>query len=429
MNLLNRNIAPDIKTVDRLGIKNPEVSLLDNGIPVYLIDDAEQDVIKVELMFKAGRYHEPKSLIASFTNKMLKEGTRSHNSLEIAENIDFYGAHLEATSDKDMAYITLYSLNKHLEATLPIMAEIIREPVFPEPDLNTLKQNRKQQFIINNEKVKYLAKRKFNELIFGPAHPYGKLSIEQDYDDIQRGDLIEFHQQYYVFSNCKIIAAGKIPLGFLALLNHHFGALSNISRQPGLNGKNVAISDVSGQKTHLLKKDAVQAALRIGKTLFNKKHPDYTRMKILNTVLGGYFGSRLMTNIREDKGYTYGIGSGVVSLQNSGYFFITSEVGSKVKEKALKEIYHEINVLQQDLIPEEELTLVKNYMMGSLLRSMDGAFALSDNFKALIEYGLDFTYYDNFIENIKSIKSVELRELAQNYLSLNSLTELVVGSK
>ena len=429
MTFLNRNTIPEIKTIDRLGIKNPEVLHLDNGIPVFLIDDAEQDVIKVELLFKAGRYYEPKSLIASFTNKMLKEGTRSHNSLEIAEKIDFYGAHLEANSDKDMAYITLYTLNKYLEATLPVLAEVVHEPVFPEPDLETLKQNRKQQFIINNEKVKFLAKRKFNELIFGPQHPYGKLSIEQDFDDIQQQDLLEFHRQYYTLTNCKIIAAGKIPPGFADLLNRHFGEQGKISIPGGLNSQHVAISDPEGQKSLLLKKDAVQAALRIGKTLFNKKHPDYTRLKVLNTVLGGYFGSRLMTNIREDKGYTYGIGSGVVSLHNSGYFFITSEVGSEVKEKALREIYHEINVLQQDLIPDEELTLVKNYMMGSLLRSMDGAFALSDNFKALIEYGLDFKYYDDFIITIKSIHSKELRELAQNYLSASSLTELVVGNE
>lgn len=428
MTLLKRNITPDIKTVDRLGSKNPEIAKLDNGIPVYLIDDAEQDVIKVELMFQAGRYHEPKTLIANFTNKMLREGTRTNSAMEISEKIDFYGAHLETSSDKDMAYVTLYSLNKHLTSTLPVLSEVIREPVFPESELNTLKQNRKQNFIINNEKVKYLAKRKFNELIFGASHPYGKLYSVQDFENVNRKDLVEYHQQYYNLNNCIIIAAGKIPPGFLNLLNRHFGSFTNSPEHTNFNNKNYIIPEITGRKSHLEKNDAVQSALRIGKVLFNKKHPDYIRMKILNTALGGYFGSRLMTNIREDKGYTYGIGSAVVSLKNSGCFFITSEVGSDVKDDALKEIYHEINILQQDLIPEEELSLVKNYIMGSLLRSMDGAFALSENFRALIEYELDFRYYDNFIETIKSIDSQELRELAQRYLSINSLTELVVGS-
>ncbi|MCD4698720.1 MAG: insulinase family protein [Bacteroidales bacterium] len=428
MAALNRKSVPLINKVEKMQWNNPEVLHLDNGIPVYLIDAADQDVIKIELIFNAGRFYEQKTLTANFTNKMLKEGTQSQTSHEIAEKIDFYGAHLETSSDKDMASVSLYSLNKHLETTLPVLADVILRPVFPENELQTLKQNRKQQFIINNEKVKYVAKRKFNELIFGASHPYGKMFKEKDFDDIRQNDLLDFHRTYYTAGNCRIIVAGKIPPGFLSLLNQHLGGFDGKAPVNGRFMNEFETGLPSMLKIHVRKKNAVQAALRIGKVLFNKKHPDYIRMKILNTVLGGYFGSRLMTNIREDKGYTYGIGSAVVSMQNSGYFFITSEVGSDVKSDALREIYREIEILQNDLVPGDELELVKNYIMGSVLRSMDGAFAMSENFKGLIEYGMDYSYFDNYIETVRSITPNELRDLAGKYLSLDSLAELTVGN-
>lgn len=163
--------------------------------------------------------------------------------------------------------------------------------------------------------------------------------------------------------------------------------------------------------------------------MFNKTHPDFQKLRILNTVLGGYFGSRLMTNIREDKGYTYGIGSAIVSLKHSGYFFIASEVGSSVTDEAIKEVYKEIEILQNDLVSTEELQLVKNYMAGSILRSLDGAFQLSENFKGLVEFGLDFNYINRYMETIKEVSAEELRDLAQQYFAKDSLFELAVGGK
>jgi zinc protease len=135
-----------------------------------------------------------------------------------------------------------------------------------------------------------------------------------------------------------------------------------------------------------------------------------------------------MTNIREEKGYTYGIGSAIASLHHSGYFFITTEVGTDVTEEALREIYLEIEKLRQDKVSETELSLVVNYMMGSFLRSVDGAFSLADNLKGLLEYGLDFNYFDRYVDIIKTIRPEEIRDLAQKYLSGESLNQLTVGA-
>ncbi|MCD4664305.1 MAG: insulinase family protein [Bacteroidales bacterium] len=426
MNYLDRKIQPEVNLIKKIDFFQPEKITLDNGIQAYLINTGTQDVTKIEFLFNAGSWHQEKLLVAKFTNKLMKEGTENYSSKQIAEKIDYYGAHLETSANKDMAGISLYSLNKHLESTLPIFKEIITYPVFPENELDIYIQNRKQEFTINNEKVKYVARRKFNELIFGKNHPYGRLFTHDDFNKIKKNDLVNFHKNYYSLSNCKIIVAGKLRAGMADLLNNHFGRINNGIHK--LNNKtNSAIKSNNNRIVHLKKHNAIQSAIRIGKTLFNKKHPDYLGLKVLNTVLGGYFGSRLMTNIREEKGYTYGIGSAIVSLQNSGYFFISSEVGADVTQNAIDEIYHEIQVLKEEKVPVKEIDLVRNYMLGSILRSNDGAFAISESFKDLIEYELDYDYYKNFIEIIKSISTEELRSLAQKYFKVESLFEMKVG--
>jgi predicted Zn-dependent peptidase len=423
---LHRNIQPQTGLVSEINFPFPEKVVLDSGIPVYLINSGSQDILKIEFIFGAGIWQQEKPLVSRITSKMLKEGTTRYNSHEIAEKIDYYGAHLETSSDKDTASVSLYTLNKHLEHTLEILVEVIREPVFPHNELSRLLQNRKQKFVVNNEKVRFIAKREFDQLIFGKEIPYGKLYHIEDFDKVETQDLIDFYRKFYIASNCKIVVAGKIPDNLVDLLNRQMNGF--------ITGYTVDTNDLeriqlpeNNRLNHIMKQDALQSAIRIGRVMFNKTHPDYPRFKVLNTVLGGYFGSRLMTNIREEKGYTYGIGSALVSLHRSGYFFIASEVGADVTQEAINEIYMEIDRLQQEKIPENELNLVRNYMLGAFLRSLDGPFAQADSLKEIVEYGLDYSYYENFIRIIKSITPEELRDLAQKYLDKNEIYELRVG--
>lgn len=422
---INRKSQPEINLLEKFNFQPPQVCNLDNDIPVFQMITGTQEITKIEFIFKAGSWFEEKPLVAKFTNKMLKEGTQSFTSLELNEKIDFYGAHLETSSDKDMAYVALYSLNKHLMNILPVLEEVIFRPVFPERELITRVQNKKQEFMINSEKVKYVARWKFTELIYGTNHPYGRFFKIEDFDKLNPVDLIQFHEKNYNINNCKIIVAGNIRTDLIPLLNQRFGKIFN--KQPGsVNGLNV-ISSGDNNQVHIRRDNAIQSAIRIGKVLVNKMHPDYLKLKVLNTLLGGYFGSRLMTNIREEKGYTYGIGSSIVSLQNSGFFFISSEVGSDVTQKAINEIYIELEKLQQDLVSDSELNLVRNYMLGTFLRNLDGAFALSESYKSLIEYGLDSDYFKSYVEIIKTVSPEEIRNLARKYFEKGTLYELKVG--
>lgn len=427
----NRKTPPDFKTVENINFIEAVETPLNNGIPLHIIDTGTQDVVRIEFIFPAGLWYQTSPLVASTANAMLNEGTSKYTSAEIAEKIDYYGAFLEMESGKDFAYISLYSLNKHLKNTLPILEEIVKNSIFPKGEFKTYLQNRKQRFIVNNEKVGIVASKKFNEMLFGNDHPYGHNVTLNDFEQLKRMNVVGFYDRCYKLGACKIIAAGKIPGDLIGLLNRHFGSGKGLKvmAETSVDSHSSPADGEGRGEVFIPKKDALQSAIRIGKKLFNKTHTDYMGMQILNTVLGGYFGSRLMANIREDKGYTYGIYSALVSLQSEGCFFISTEAGVDVCNKAIDEIYGELKRLREELIPDDELQLVRNYMLGALLRSIDGPFGLADKFKGIMEYGLDYSYYSKLVDTIKEINPVKLNDLANKYLQQEDMHQVVVGKK
>ncbi|MBL0048558.1 MAG: insulinase family protein [Bacteroidetes bacterium] len=425
--MIDRTIAPEVKQISEIELIPAQKVVLENGLAVYTINAGSQELVKMEWIFDAGSKFETQKLAARTANTLLKEGTKNLSSAQIAEQLDYYGSFLDTDCTKDKAHLTVYSLNKHLSNVLPVVEDILKNATFPEHEFEVYKQNSKQKLIVNNQKVDVLARNHFNALLFGENHPYGQITEAKDYDALKLNTVKAFYQNYYTSKNCSIVVSGLIQDETLQLLHKHFGTDWK-SHEPVKPAATLVSS--SAKKENLIEKaDAVQSAIRIGRVLFNKTHPDYFGMQVLNTVLGGYFGSRLMNNIREDKGYTYGIGSGIASLQEGGYFFIATEVGVDVCKEAVKEIFVEIKKLREELIPEEELDLVKNYLLGTFVRSIDGPFALSEKFISILEYQLDYSFYTAYLNAIRTITPAELRTLAANYLKEEDLIELVVGKK
>ena len=225
----------------------------------------------------------------SATNRTLAEGTSKYNSQQLADHIDYYGAFYETDENWDYTSVMLYTLNKHLEATLPFLSDIIHDPVFPIGELDIFIQNYKQRLVVENEKVNSVARRKFNEIIFGKTHPYGYFVGTDDYDKLNREDLVVHHRNKYDPANCTIIISGLVKDQSVNLLNKFFGK-KPATQGNIMNGQSPEFSPLA-EKIHLVEKEgAVQSAIRIGKFSFNRTHPDYAGMAFLNTVLGGYFG-------------------------------------------------------------------------------------------------------------------------------------------
>jgi predicted Zn-dependent peptidase len=428
MSDINRTSPPAFHEVEKIHLVEAVKLELPNGIPVYMLNAGTQEVTRIEFIFQAGIRHQSHSLVSSGVNDMLDEGTHTRNAEVIAEELDFYGAFIETETQHDVASFTLFSLNKHLPSTLPVVKDIIRNASFPEHEFKIYLTNKRQKFLVDTDKVSVLARRKFNELLFGSAHPYGTKTELPDFDLLTREALIDFHKNNYTSDRCTIVVSGRLPENMLELLGTFFGEEDWKGNKSGDKPLPVAVSDK--QRVHTIEKEgAVQSAIRIGRVLFNKTHPDYLGMQVLNALLGGYFGSRLMANIREDKGYTYGIGSGLVSMLDGGYFVISTEVGVEVTNAALKEIYFEIEKLQQELAGEDELELVRNYLIGVFLRSTDGPFAIGDRLKGILGYGLGYEYYERYVQTIRTITPEQLRDLANKYLKKEDLIELVAGGR
>lgn len=423
--MLNRAKAPEFKTIDKIDILQAQPAKLTNGIEVFSLSAGSQEITKVEFLFRAGMYYQPATLIASGTNTMLESGTVRFTADQLSDGIDFFGSFLELQVEQDFASVTVYFLNKYMSQTLAFIEELIKHPVFPENEFRIHHANKRQKHAINTQKVSVLARRRFTELLFGENHPYGRDVKDADFDRISIAELKAFFNTHYTSKNCTIFAAGNLPANLLSELDRFFGMTwgeqLDFAHQPAIPAQTI-----NGH--HLIEKgDAIQSAIRIGRILFNKRHEDYFKFQVLNSVLGGYFGSRLMANIREDKGYTYGIGSGLTNLVNNGYFFISTEVGAEVTKDTLSEIYKELGRLREDLIPSEELETVRNYMLGNFLRSVDGPFTLIDKFKSVWEFGLDYNFFDAYFDAVKSVTPKELRELANKYLQEQDLIQCVAG--
>ena len=358
---------------------------------------------------------------------MLSEGSQNYSSEELNRLLDFYGIFLNLSAEKDRAGIVVCFLNKHIEKALELCREILFRPVFPEDELESLMKKRLRWFLVNREKVQNLANDQFFKSVFGNHHPYGYQVVEADFKNLTPAYLKDFHSKFYTPDSMAVIISGKIQQNTIDLLNCFFGDISfkNLSIEENL----IFPKGEKKKRVHINKTGAIQTALRIGSSTINKRHPDYPGLKILDSVLGGFFGSRLMKNIREEKGFTYSINSSVSSLDLTGFKLISAEVSRKNCKKTIEEIYREIMLLQNTPVEEEELEVVRNYMSGEMVRMFDGPFALAESFKSVWEFGLDNHYFNTLADKIKTIDPDEITELARTYYNVDELYQITAGEK
>jgi len=424
--MLNRTISPVIKDAVEfnLTLKPYTKFSLSNGAPVYYINDGTEEVALIEMVFNAGNSYENKNLVASTVNYLIKNGTTNKTALEINEHFEYYGAYLNRSCHNETAIITLHCLSKHLKELLPVVKEIITDSVFPEQELEIFKQNSIQRLSVNLRKCDFIANRLIDQYLYGAEHPYGRVSSVADIQAINRQDLTVFFDNFYRKARCSIFAAGKFPADFEQIVNDHFGDLNLNENIPSITHKR----EMASEKKSRVINDAngVQGAIRIARDFPNRHHPDFKKVQVLNCLFGGFFGSRLMSNIREEKGYTYGIHSFLENHICESAWVISTEAGKDVCEATVEEVYKEMKILREEITDAEELLLVKNYLMGITLGDIDGPFHIMARWKSLILNGLDENYFYDSMNTIKSISAEEIKELSNKYLVSEDFFELVV---
>ena len=422
---MNRVIEPELKLTNKVDFTLPEKIILDNGIQAYVLNAGEQEVAKLELVFMAGEWYGEFSMLASAVNELLESGTAKRTAYEISQSFDQYGAYLNTSCSFDTASIKLFTLSRFIPETFSLLLEIMSEAVFPDEEVKIFTDQSIQQLKINSQKVDYISRKTFNQMLFPDNHPYGRPASEADYKKLNSADLVLWHKQYYQPQNCVIFLSGRFNEDAVKSLNQLFGPWKD-STLSKIVEKNFSIEKYKPERKYLEKKDALQTAIRIGCHTPNKLHPDYIPLTVLSTVLGGYFGSRLMSNLREERGYTYGVGCAMVSWLHGGYFFISTQVGEQHRENALEQIYLEIKRLREEKIPDNELNRVKSYMTGVYQRSLDGPMLVSDRIKSMVLYNQDFSLLNSYLQIMNSTDSNQLLDLANRYFS-NKMTEVSAG--
>ncbi len=421
-----RTIAPEKHPVFELTTPNIELFVLQNGIKCWYINSPEMELVRLDFKFKAGSWFQNKSFVASFTGKMLYEGTTNYSSQEIAEKLDSKGVYFGVTPELDNVSIVFYIPQIFFEEIIPIIHEMIFDAIFPQEELDILKKKETMSLSVNLKKSSVLSRYHFRSLLFGKNHPYGLFPQINQIENITRNDLKIFHNENYLNCNYSAYITGNVDNKLLNDFDYVFGK-DEITKEKTKKIRCDILTANQSEPLNIEMEDTVQSSVRMGKVLMARNHPDYYDSAILTNVFGGYFGSRLMANIREEKGYTYGIGASIVSLLHSSYLTIQTDVGKNVCQLAISEIYKEMEKLCQEKISEQELDRVKQYLSGSLLRSIDGAVNIMDKFIDFDDFGYGTEHFQYQMDSIINVSADRLLILAQKYYQKHDLIEVVVG--
>ncbi len=406
----------------------PEMTRLSNGVPVCLLPNGTLDLLRIEFVFNAGQLMEDVPLAASATNAMLTEGTITHDAASINDLIDRTGALFNHTADKDKAGLVVITLTRKLEEVMSLAEEVLFHPSFPEKEFRMLTDKRLQSFLTARQKTSAIARETFYQALCGENNPYGRIITPDDYGALTTADLKEFHTRYYKPDNMYITVAGRNPDKAVSVLERHFaGAGTGKWHKPVM--PELTFESASPGRIFREVSNSVQSTVRMGWKGITRDHPDYQGLQVATMILGGYFGSRLMRNIREEKGYTYGIHALAGAIHRIGYITIMTDVSNIYREETVNEIRKEITEMCMNEVTGEEIALVRNHIMGELARMFDGPFAMAEALRGIIDYDAGADYYTRFAETVRTMTPGKINELIERYFNTDNAFEIIAGAQ
>ena len=423
--MLDRTVAPPVQPLARVALPPTEVLPLPNAARLHTLANDAQPVVRLQVALPAGKITEPQPGLSLLTARLLLEGTATRTARQIADEVAFYGASLDCDAGPDRVLLTLHCLTRHLPTLLPLVHEVLTRPAFPALELAQLQTRTVQNVQVERRKASYRASERFNQNLFGAAHPYGQLFDEAAFQALTPADAAAFHRATYQLGRAEIFLCGDVA-GHRQLVADTFGGGPAAGAAPA--GPSVPLAPFQPGPYPVAVPGSLQASLRIGRPWPTPHHPDTHRLNLLAKVLGGYFGSRLMRNIREDKGLTYGISAGAVNREQATALIIGTDVNGDSAPLAVAEIQRELRRLQDELIPADELATVKNYTLGKFANDLSTVFEQADKYRNIVLMSLPADYYTQFVQQIEATDAATLQRLAQEYLSPATMQVVVAGA-
>jgi len=394
-----------------------------NGAKIVLIHEPDWKVFRLEACFLAGRPFEHKKGAAKATAELLREGSPRYNGLALAEKFEAHGASISSKSGIDTAHVMMHAPTDQFFELWPVMQDILIQPSFPPKEWKKYQRRQKEKILSDltiNEVVSY---RQLTENLFGTDHPYGYNSTPQTYLDLSPEDLHQHHLNCYGPSRAMFILAGGWTEAMVQQLQE------DIEQWPERSFPDITphIAQTVDEKHRTIRlNQPYQASIRLGKLLFPYEHPDYAYMQITNTLLGGYFGSRLMKKIREEEGLSYHVFSSVESMRYDGYWMIGTETSLSNVDKAIRLIEQEMRKMVEQPIGEDEAHMIRNYMIGNSLQFFEGAFNQSDFLRHHL-FELEGTdVYAPLMAAIEEMDPKKIQSMAAKYFEPETLLKVVV---
>jgi predicted Zn-dependent peptidase len=414
---------PAIRIPESVDVPVANLTTLANGVRLYLLENHDQQVVRLSFVFGAGSSRQNRFFSATAAANLLSEGSDRFTARQLAEQLDFYGSYFDIAVDRDVVVVSFCALSKFFLPTLQTAEEILLRPAFPQEEFDSYRIKRRQRLEIERRKVDVRVREAFASAMFGSGHPYGVSAPLSAYDELSREEVVDFYRRHYTADNCFVVCSGDLS-------DEALKAIENICMQLPQSGERLPLIFPDAVQTPCMRLEhagAVQSAVRVGRMLFTRNHPDYIGMQVVATVLGGYFGSRLMRNLREERGYTYGVFAAMANLDRAGYLAIATQVAAEAREDTLHQIYTEIERLRTELISEQELALVKNIMVGEMMRILDGPFGIVDVTIENVQCGTDNLAIERSVEAIRRCTPEDVQRLAEKYLRREDLVEVTVG--
>lgn len=414
----DRKKAPGIAGFTDLSMPHFDRVILPNGVTIHWLDGCEEDVSRISLIWMAGYLDTPRLATLNVMEELFVEGCVGHTGVEVSDTLESCGAWFRASASGHSLCCSLKGINKTASTVLPLMRDMVAAPLFPETSLEAVVQKMAAAREVSLKRPSVQAALICREAVYGPG---SSLSFHLTPDEIRnttRSELLAVHRNLCLSAPPVIFLSGRIADSLLALVGDVFGNMEFITDNPEAIVRH-AVSHEPLKQSVEVSKDmprSLQTGVRIQIPTIDRRHPHFMALRIAVMALGGYFGSRLMSNVREDKGYTYGISASTVSTIEGSSVVISTECDNCYVRPLLAEVDNEINRLASETLPDEEMTAVRNVLLSSAANLLDSPFSISGYKEMLATTGQpDDTFAKNFRE-IMSVTPADVRDAARRYI-------------
>jgi zinc protease len=423
-------MPPALGPAPTLRLPEPVRRTLPNGMAVLYVRKAELPLVQAVLVARGGLSDDDAGMpgLASFTAAMLDEGAGGRSALELADAVEQLGATLSTGAAWDAAQVSLGVLRRQFPAALQLMADVVIRPDFPAGEVQRLREERLTELARGRDEARVVAGNAFSSLLYGGDHPYGRLSSTASVRRIDRAALEAFHRRYYLPSSATLILVGDVDESLHPAVERAFGAWRGGDVAPAATPEPPAPSDAA--RIYLVDMPgAAQSEIRIGHPAVARDHPDFYALTVMNTLLGGSFTSRLMQNLRETHGYTYGAGSSFQMRRGAGPFQASSAVVTAKTDSAVIEFFRELNRIRDEEVTAEELDRAKNFVALRLPQSFETTGQVAARIAELVIHGLPLDYYETYVQRVMAIDAAEVQRVARQHLHPDRSAIVVVGDR